>query len=562
MATATLPITVRKTYAERAHNYCRGVVAGEVLASKWIRLACQRHLDDLNRTDSRWYFDADKANKVCRFIESLKLDSGVPFLLQDFQVWLVSSLLGWIDEVGTRKFIEALIMIPKGNGKSPLAAALGLWFAFFDGRPKAEIYCGALSMAQAQEVFTPARNFVDSQSAFTTRLGIQTLKKSIFSGEGSRFVPVVGKGRHGARPYLAILDELHQAITDDLYKTFKSGCNKTPNSLMLTISTAGVASSESPCYQLQIKAQKALDGSLPDERFFAAIYCADESVEWSSIEALRMANPNLGVSNDTEKLRLAIESALSNPGEQNNTKAMHLGIWSTAASAWMNMESWKKCFDPDLNEDRVKDLHCWLGSDLASKLDLSATVRVHREDVDGKPHYFALCRTYIPEARVNDPANTHYQRWVKQGFLTATTGSAIDYSRIEADTLADIASYQVQELDYDPRYADQYSQRVSTESGIARVEVPPSPAVLSPAMKELEAAVADARFHHDGNPVLTWCMSNVLTRETAAGNYTMPEKSRPDNKIDAAVALFIAMSRARLMPTTQTSVWAFQPFTI
>lgn len=542
-----------RTYAQRATDYCRRVVAGQILASKWIRLACQRHLDDLKTTGSRWYFNEDKANRVCRFVESLPLDNGQPFVLQDFQVWLISSLMGWMDEVGTRKYIEALIMIPKGNGKSPLAAALGLWFAFLDGRPNAEVYCGALSMAQAQEVFTPARNFVDSQPAFT-RLGIQALKKSIFSREGSRFVPVIGKGRHGSRPYLAIQDELHQSPTADLYQTFKSGCNKTPNSLMLTISTAGVASSESPCYQLQIKAQKALDGSLPDERFFAAIYCADDSVEWSSDEALRMANPNLGISNDAEKLRLAIQSALRNPGEQNNTKAMHLNIWSTAASAWMNMESWKKCFDPYLTDDRVKDLPCWLGSDLASKLDLSATVRVHREDIDGKPHYYVFCRTYIPEARVNDPANTHYQRWVKQGFLTATSGSAIDYSVIEAETLADIGKYQVQELDYDARYADQYAQRVSETSGITRVEVPPSPAALSPAMKELESAVADGRVHHDGHPVLAYCLSNVLTNETAAGNYTMPTKSRPENKIDAAVALCLSLSRARLMPVQEKTI--------
>jgi phage terminase large subunit-like protein len=148
-----------RTYAQRATDYCRRVVAGQILASKWIRLACQRHLDDLKTTGSRWYFNEDKANRVCRFVESLPLDNGQPFVLQDFQVWLISSLMGWMDEVGTRKYIEALIMIPKGNGKSPLAAALGLWFAFLDGRPNAEVYCGALSMAQAQEVFTPARNF-------------------------------------------------------------------------------------------------------------------------------------------------------------------------------------------------------------------------------------------------------------------------------------------------------------------------------------------------------------------------------------------------------------------
>lgn len=256
--------TKRISYSETAHDYVRRVVSGEQIASKWIKLACQRHLDDLNRRNSRWYFNSGKVERVCAFIETLALSDGSPFRLQPFQIWIVASLLGWMDDAGTRKYIEALILISKGNGKSPLAAALGLWFAFFDGRRKAEVYCGALSIAQAMEVFSPARDFVESQKAFA-KLGVTAQKKSIFSRDGSRFVPVIGRGRHGARPYLAILDELHQAINADLYGTFKTGCNKTPNSLMLTISTAGVASSESPCYQLQLRAQKALDGSLPDD---------------------------------------------------------------------------------------------------------------------------------------------------------------------------------------------------------------------------------------------------------------------------------------------------------
>lgn len=553
-------MTNKPTYSQRAHDYCRRVVSGEQIASKWVTLACQRHLDDLKLTDSRWHFDATIANRVCAFIETHNLQSGDPFVLQDFQVWLVTSLTAWIDEAGTRKYIEALILIAKGNGKSPLIACLALWFAFFDGAKNAEVYCGATSLNQALEVFTPALSFIESRASAYAKLGVTTQKKSIFSRSGARFQPVIGRGKHGPKPRLAILDELHQAITSDLYGTFKTGCNKTPNSLLLTISTAGVSSLESTCYQLQLRAQKALDGSLPDDRLFVAIYAADETVDWTSEEALLMANPNLGISNDAEKIRLAIQQAMRSPAEANNVKAMHLNQWSTAASAWMNMQAWNKCSDPALTAESIKHLRCWLGSDLASKLDLSACVRIFRDDSQGdKPHYYALTRTYLPEERVNAPENTNYQKWSNLGHLTATSGSSIDYSVIESDALSDIGAYQVQELAYDARYADQWSQRVSETSGITRVETPPSPGVLSPAMKELEAAVYDGRFHHDGHPVLTWCMSNVLTRETSAGNYTMPEKERPENKIDAAVAAFIAMSRA-MVATPVKKKASFKPF--
>lgn len=537
------------TYSQRAHRYAQQVADGTILASKWLKLAARRHLTDLAKTDSRWHYDAAKADKVCAFIESLNLpDSDQPFRLQDFQCWLVCSLMGWVDNDGLRKHIEALILIPKGNGKSPLAAALGLWFAFLDGRKGAEVFTGAMSLKQAMEVFKPALSFVEGRASAFAKLGVGAQKKSIFSlRTGSFFQPVIGKGRHGARPYLAILDELHQAISADLYDTFKTGCNKTLNSLLLTISTAGVVSQANPCHQLQEDAQKVLGGVIDNDRLFAAIYCADDTVEWSSLEALQMANPNLGISNDAEKIRIAQLEALTKPGKQNTVKAMHLNIWSTAANAWMSTEAWNKCRDPQLSAGMVKDLDAVIGADLASKLDLSACVRVHRKDIDGKPHYYAFTRCYLPEARVNLPESQHYRKWAADGHLTPTPGSSIDYSVIEAAVLADIKQFRVRELPYDARYADQWAQRVSEASGIDRVEVPPNPANLSPALKELEAAVYDGRFHHDGNPVLTWCVSNLLTRETSAGNYTMPTKSRPENKIDAAIALLLAMSRAMVL---------------
>lgn len=481
---------------------------------------------------------------------------GQRYKLEDWQVFILANIIGWIDSNGIRRYREAFILVPRGNGKSPIAAIIALWMAFFDAEPGAEVYCGANTERQAHEVFRPAKAMVEQVPALTERFGIVPAAKSLFQpSTRSRFMPVVGKPGDGASVYCGILDELHEATDAELYDTFKTGANKRKNSLILIISTAGVAT-QGPCKVKQDDVQQMLDGVIENDRLFGLIYQADPDVDWTSCDALVMANPNLGISNDEEALLLDQAEAVRSPAKQNIFRCKHLNQWMTAATAWMNVAHWAKCYDPSLGEEVVSGLSCWLGSDLASKLDLAATVRLFRQDIDGKPHYYCFTRTYLPEDRVNAPENQHYQAWARQGWLTATSGSAIDYSVIEADTLADIARYQVNVLAYDARYADQYAQRVSEQSGIPRIEVPPSPAVLSPAMKELEAAVYDGRFHHDGNPVLTWCMSNVMTRETAAGNYTMPDKQRPELKIDAAVALFIAMARAMLAPAPQSSAYA------
>jgi phage terminase large subunit-like protein len=225
----------------------------------------------------------------------------------------------------------------------------------------------------------------------------------------------------------------------------------------------------------------------------------------------------------------------------------------------MNMEFFRRCANTTLKIEDFKDDSCVLASDLASKIDLAATVTLFRRDIDGKPHYYAFTRCYLPEERINDPACQHYQKWKLDGYLVATAGNSMDYSVLESDAIGDINTYKVRELAYDARYADQYAQRVNAATGVTIVVIPPSPAQLSPAMKELEAAVHDGRFHYDGHPVLTWAMGNVLSRETAAGNLTMPDKPKPEAKIDPAVALFIGMARAMVLVPAKKKA-SFKPF--
>ncbi len=538
------------SYAERATAYARRIAAGEVLASKWTRLACERHLRDLETAGSRWTFDRAKADAVCRFCELVPHEKGVlqgqPLKLEDWQCFCVANMFGWVDRhTRLRKYTEAFILVPRGNGKSPLIARLGLWLAFFDGEGGAEVYCGAKTEKQAWEVFRPAKAIVEMVPALRHKFGIEVAAKALTQPRTrSRFLPVVRRPGDGASPYGALIDEMHEHLDSELYDAFKTGAVKRQQSLVCIISTAG-SSIEGPCYDKQRDVEKVLGGILENERLFGIIYQADPEIDWTTREALVMANPNFGISIVEETLLNDQREAAQNPSKQNIFRCKHLNQWMQSTVGWMNMAAWAKCADGELRAEAFAGDACWLGSDLASKLDLSATVTLFRRDLDGaKPHYYAFCRTYLPEDRVDAPENQHYQRWRAQGHLTATFGSSIDYSVIEADTIGDIGKFQARELAYDARYADQYAQRVSEATGVERVVIPPSPAELSPAMKELEAAVYDGRFHHDGNPVLTWCMSNVMTRETAAGNYTMPDKQRPDNKIDAAIALFIAMARA------------------
>lgn len=540
--------TSSNSFSDRAISYCIRVITGELPNSKWIRKACQRHLDDLQRTDWRWTYDAERAEKVCKFIQMCPHEKGAKqgeaLLLEDFQVWIVCSIFGWVDsDSRLRRFKEAVLMIPRKNGKSPLAAAIALYMTFFDGERGAETYCGALSEEQAWEVFRPAKAMLEGMPELCKRFGIVVNAKSLVQpSTRSRMKPVIGSGRDGAMTHLFIGDEAHQWKDSSLYDAQSTSMVGRSQPLKLIISTAG-DTIEGPCHSKQGEVEQMLDGTVQNDRLFGAIYSADPEVDWTGREALLSANPNLGVSVSEEFLLEAQAEAVRNSAKQGTFRCKHLNHWVTAASAWMNMEFFRRCADATLNLEDFKDDVCVLASDLASKIDLAATVTLFRRDIDGKPHYYAFTRCYLPEERINDPACQHYQKWKLDGYLVATDGNSMDYAVLEADAVTDINTFKVRELAYDARYADQYAQRVNSATGVTIVVIPPSPAQLSPAMKELEAAVHDERFHYDGHPVLTWAMGNVLSRETAAGNLTMPDKPKPEAKIDPAVALFIGMAR-------------------
>jgi phage terminase large subunit-like protein len=344
------------------------------------------------------------------------------------------------------------------------------------------------------------------------------------------------------------MDEAHQLTDAQQYDNFRTGLAKRKNSLLLTISTAGVSSTENPCLQLQRDAEQVLEGDIPNDRLFAAIYCCDADVDWTSREALLMASPNLGVSIDEEQLLLDQADAKRSPARQNAFRAMALNQWMSTSASWMNREAWRKCADPALKLSDFLGESCWIGLDTASKLDLASAVKLFRRVLDGQIHYYAFSRNYLPETQVNRPENQHYQTWVQERRLTSTDGASIEFERIESDLLDDIGKFRVEAVCFDPAHgALGLMQRVVKETGVTDVETPQRAVVISPAMRELEAAVADGRFHFDGDPLMTWCVGNIETTETRNSLYSMPEKPRPESKLDTAMALLFAMSRAVLV---------------
>ena len=555
----TEPPSGASQHAVKAYQYANDVVTGRILACKWVRLACERHLSDLQRARSNdfpYRFDPAKAGRVCRFLEQLPHTKGDWALsidgrdnrirLEPWQCFIYSSVFGWVHkETGLRRFRIAYICVPRKNGKSIIAAGTGLYMFASDGEMGAEIYAGATCQRQAWEVFRPAKQMVERTPRLKEVFGIHIGARNLaILDNGSRFEPVVGKPGDGASPSCAIVDEYHEHRTDELVDTMRTGMGARKQPLLWIITTAG-SNIAGPCHDLQREVEKVLEQSITREELFGIVYTIDEAEDdWTSEIALRKANPNFGVSVFEDFLLTEQAAAIQNSRKQNIFKTKHLNIWCGADVAWMNMQKWQALKDPSLSIEDFRGEPVWIGCDLAATVDITAAVQVFKRVIDEKEHYYVFGRYYLPRERAEDPDYQHYQQWLHDGRLIGTEGPIVDLELFREDLLADAERFQLQQIAFDQWNALQMQVEIQKALGEDKaVNVPMKTQFLSYPMKQLESLVLDGRIHHDGNPVLTWMMSNVVAH-TDRNDNIFPNKENRANKIDGAVALIMALSRA------------------
>jgi len=535
------------------------VVRGRIPACKWVRLACQRQLDDLKRWAKRgpFEFDEDVAGEWCRFVELLPHIkgplAGENLRLEDWQCFIITTVFGWMRR-GTRhrRFRRAYNELPRGNGKSALSSGLGLKAAFADDEGGSEVYSAAVTRDQAKIVFAAAQHMARRRPDMCRALGIEVLAHAIAQvSTASTFQAVASESNalDGLNIYLAIIDELHAHRTRDVYDALETGTGKRPQSLLWTITTAG-SNRAGICYEVRTYATRVLAGSVKDESFFAAIYTADDSDDWTQESTWRKANPNYGISVMPEVIAQLCAKAMEMPAAQASFKTKHLNIWVNADQAWMDMLKWRACGDPGLAVEDFAGEKCWIGLDLASKTDFACRALLFERIIAGVAHYYLFLRHFLPEDAVHEGRNSQYQGWEIAGRITTTPGAVLDFSAIEADLLECFAQYAVQEVAYDPWQATQLATRMA-EQGATMVEYRNTVANFSAPMKELDALVRSGRLHHDGDPVLEWMVSNVVCHLDAKDNI-YPRKETAANKIDGVVAAITALGRAIAVPAVPT----------
>lgn len=533
-----------------AEEYARDVLAGTIPTCRWVRLACERHLRDLESGPDRGlHFDPGAAALVIAFFSQLKHSkgewAGQTIRLEPWQQFILWVLFGWKRADGTRRFRTSYLEVARKNGKTTMAAGVGLYLLLADGEPGAEIYSAATKRDQARLSHAEATRMAKASGPI--RQMVRVFKDNIHIPDtASKFEPLGADSdtMDGLNVHAALVDEVHAHKTRDTWDVLETGTGARRQPLMFAITTAGF-DRQSLCWQLHEYTEKVLDGIIQDDTFFGVIYGIDEEDDWQDERVWIKANPNLGVSKKLDDLRRKAMRAREMPAALNAFLRLELDVWTQSETKWMNMEHWRQCGQA-VDAQGLRGRVCYAGLDLSSTTDITALLLVFPPEVDDDLVQ-VLCRFWIPEESMHERVHRDrvpYDVWVRQGYITATPGNVVDYAYVLAQIDEDMQAYGLDEIAFD-RWGATKIQTDLTELGGPdfMVQFGQGFASMSGPMKELEKLVLQHRLAHGNNPVLTWMADNLVAREDPAGNIK-PDKEKSREKIDGMVALIMGLDRA------------------
>ncbi|MGE0460912.1 MAG: terminase large subunit [Vicinamibacterales bacterium] len=540
-------------------DYATQVVSGEVPAGKYHRLACARHLGDRQREKTSTFpfcFDPTMADRFFRFARKMKHYKGRQFAGQFFeptpnQVFRLGSIFGWRHAVTKlRRFTTAYNELPRKQGKSFEAAVVSVYATFFEGEPGAEGYCIATKEKQARIVFDAAKRLVTA-SGLSSRIKVNasnlhrldTLCKLEPLGSDSDTTD-------GLNPHFIGVDELHAFKRRGLLDVVESATGARLNFLNFQITTAG-DDPVSPCGDQHDYACRILDGVLEDDpstvSFFAFIAHADAGDDPWAEATWQKANPHWDISINPEDLRKLAAKAQKMPAAAAEFKQKRLNIWVNAIETCLSVDGWR-AGQSDWDESELEGLSCWIGIDLASKIDLCALTAAF-PPTPTRPRWRWIQRIWTPEATMKDRAHRDrvpYDIWAGQGWLRTRPGTRLDHAVAIREELAVLRKrFRIESIGFDPWHVDTLANELKDQDGFSEtmlIEVPQTYAHMSSACLKVQADILAGEIDARRCPVTAYAIASVVANKDGKDNL-MFAKGRSRGRIDPLISGTIATAR-------------------
>jgi phage terminase large subunit-like protein len=487
--------------------------------------------------------------RAIRFLRNLKHPKstapGRAFQLDRWMERIIRRIYGPRHPDGTRVVKTVFAMIPRGNRKTTLGAALTLLHTIGPEKVQGgQVICAAADQKQARIAFEEAVSVIREDPRITRLVKIEDYRnrlRDIKSGSRVEAISADAKTQHGRTPTFTLMDEIHAWPKRDLWEALKTGLLKTAGSLNVITTTAG-RGQENIAHDQYAYACKVALGEIDDPATLPILFEAPADCDWRDEEIWHRVNPGLKHGYpDLAGLRQFAREAANRPGDRESFRQLNLNIWlDHSTDPFVDMATYDAGADA-IDLEALIGKPCWIGVDMSTTTDLTAVVACFR--VDDRfiviPHFF--CPADNLRAR-SERDGVPYVQWGKDGLITPTPGNVIDYRAVE-QCIRDLYDlYQVQEIAFDVAYA-QGVMAPLLEAGFPVMTMRQGWVTQSPALNELERAIVGGKFQHGGHPVLRWCFSNIAIHTDSAGNRVM-HKGKSTDRIDGAVATWMALSRA------------------
>jgi len=561
-------------------QYATNVVYGDIISCKWEKLACSRHLKDLERQGTiefPFVFDESRADriiewfKICRHVRGPFANQ--PIILGDWQKFDLGCVFGWVHkDTGVRRFDIAYIRIARGNTKSTEMSGTANYgmcadALYIPNRPDLAIYefapeivIGAVDREQANIVWGDAREMGLASPGISKRLTINKSTITHKTRKGKmRKLSKDSKNKDGGSPTIIIIDEYHAHPTSLIRDTTASGKGKRLQCLEFIITTAGEDAENSPCYKEDNMCKQILSGDMVSENYYCMIREIDDDDDPHDESCWAKANPMFQMNDSySETLKSTIKKEYDlafGSGDPSKIRQWMIKRVNRFQSGSENkyfsgcMDKWKSlAVTREEFLKLVKGSICWTGLDLSKCIDLTAMGFVFLLQ-DGR---FAVCaHGFIPAEQVTKHEHTDkvpYKYWSDHGWCTITDGAVTDDREIRT-YLHDIEfsqAWTVREICYDPYGARQFSNEM-TDEGYTCIETRQGFTTLSEPTKTFRELVLQGKIVHDGSPLLTWCCSNAIEVTGEGELIKLSKKHKNDSqRIDLLAAIINAMFRALL----------------
>lgn len=479
------------------------------------------------------------------------------FELPAFQERIVRKIYGTVTSDGRRQYRTVVILMPRGNRKTSLGAALGLLHTIGPERqPGGEAIFAAADRKQARLAFDEAMGIVQAHPKIEELVRPVDSKNRIVSKRFGSFLEAISADagtQHGRTPLFALIDELHAWKKRELWDVVRTGTRKVAGSLTIVISTSG-RGQENVAWELVDYARKVARGEIDDDTLLPVLMETPADADWRDEAVWHRVNPGLAHGfPDLDALRAAANEAAHRPGEREAFRQLHLNVWLDHSSdPFVDMMIYDQGRAPvDLEELEREQAPCWLAVDLSAVNDLTVVEACFREGEDGyQVHPWFFCPADNLRARA-DRDGVPYPQWADDGFITATPGNVVDYDAVFNCIVELCARFNVMEIAFDPHMARLMISRLE-ELGLPVVEMRQGWVTMAPAVKELERAIVGGRFRHGGHPVLRWNFANIAIHTDSAGNKVF-HKGKSTDRIDGAVAAAMAVARCAAGDSNRSS---------